>query len=101
VAKCQAAIRAEIGGCDESPVEFFEARVEREHDTPFFSFLGTKARSVYVVKRYSFVASAAIPSPSPSPAQVRMTQTSDATFQSSQSTCEFAGMGLHNPRREY
>jgi hypothetical protein len=106
VAKRQAKIRAENGDGDESPVESFEARVERELDTPFFSFHGTTARSAYAEKRYSFAAavaaattaSAAMPSPNPSPAQVRMSQTSHATLQSSQSTGEFAGLGFHSLR---
>jgi hypothetical protein len=60
VAARQAKVRIESGGSgDESSVETFEARVERELDTTFFSFFGTPARSKYANKKYNFAAATA------------------------------------------
>jgi hypothetical protein len=105
VAARQAKVLLESGGSGAvSSVETFQARVERELDSPFFSFIGTLARSKYANETYNFAAAtdlAAMPSPSPSHAQVGMSQDSDATFQSSQSTGAFAGLGVRNLRRNY
>jgi hypothetical protein len=108
VAKRQAKVLIESGGSgDASSAETFEERVERELESPFFSFIGTVARTTYAAKIYNFAAatasasaSAAVPSPSPSYAHVGMSQGSDATFQSSQSTGAFAGRGISSLRRE-